>query len=362
MLVEEEVPTTTTPNNRLSVEGEYLIWWLREGRVPALLTTSSAASHGLLGAPDTSVLFGDERLTTRHDDRFFGTRVTVDYWLDEARTVGLEARAVFLERDSTYFKAVSDGSQLLARPYFDAQNGEPASKIVAGPVTGGVRNGGFVGYTRIEFFSEEGNLLVPLVGGPGGGLDLIVGARFLQMRDRLDLTSTGRLLPEQTVLVGLTDQFRIHNEFYGGQLGLRGEYDWGRWFVNLRGEAALGGNVQTVRAWGDRTNQTPTQKVVLPYGLAVLPSNTGTFERAVLDSVFDFSLNLGYRFTDHWRGFVGYSFLLWTNPIRAGDQVDLVVNPTQLTGPLIGPARPSIPFREDLFWAQGVNLGLELRW
>src|SRR6516165_5566460 len=27
------------------VRGEYLIWWLREGRIPSLLTTSSFASH-----------------------------------------------------------------------------------------------------------------------------------------------------------------------------------------------------------------------------------------------------------------------------------------------------------------------------
>jgi hypothetical protein len=66
----------------------------------------------------------------------------------------------------------------------------------------------------------------------------------------------------------------------------------------------------------------------------------------------------GYRITRHVSLFVGYTFLYWNNPIRAGDQVDLVVNANQ-TGP---PSRPAIPFKTDAFWAQGVNVGLDLHW
>jgi hypothetical protein len=53
---------------------------------------------------------------------------------------------------------------------------------------------------------------------------------------------------------------------------------------------------------------------------------------------------------------------MWDSPIRSGDQVDQVVNPSQFTGSLVGPAAPGVPFREDFFWAQGVNLGVEFRW
>jgi hypothetical protein len=94
----------------------------------------------------------------------------------------------------------------------------------------------------------------------------------------------------------------------------------------------------------------------------VLPSNPGTFTHTAVNGVFEVNANLGCQLTRHWRFLVGYTLLLWDKPIRAGDQVDLVVNPTQLAGPLVGPARPSIPFKEDFFWAQGLNTGLELRW
>src|SRR5579885_1725992 len=65
---------------RLLVGVEYVLWWLREGRMPATLTTSSQASRGLLGEPDTRVLYGDERLPTRHGDRFNGVRASLAYW------------------------------------------------------------------------------------------------------------------------------------------------------------------------------------------------------------------------------------------------------------------------------------------
>jgi hypothetical protein len=49
--------------------------------------------------------------------------------------------------------------------------------------------------------------------------------------------------------------------------------------------------------------------------------------------------------------------------VRPGDQVDLLVNPTQInSGTLVGAARPQFDFKESDFWLQGVNLGLEYRW
>src|SRR5690349_18473115 len=46
------------PLNLLWVSGEYVLWWLRSGRLPPLVTTSSPASAGVLGRPDTVILFG----------------------------------------------------------------------------------------------------------------------------------------------------------------------------------------------------------------------------------------------------------------------------------------------------------------
>jgi hypothetical protein len=275
--------------------------------------------------------------------------------------VAVEGGGFFLERDSTYFKAVSGGDTLLARPFISALDGGPSSEVIAGPGQGGRRTGGFVGYSRVELFGEEANLVGVLVAGDGFRLELLAGARFLQMRDRTDLTATGRLLPDQATLFGLTDNLRTDDRFYGGQLGLRGALCRGRWGLELRATGALGADQQIVRAFGDRTFQTPLARVVLPFGLAVQPGNSGTFERADFDAVGEVALNVSYRLMRSVRLFAGYTFLAWANPIRSGDQLELVINPLQAAGRPT-PPRPTIPFREDFFWAQGVNVGLDFNW
>ncbi len=334
---------------RVSVAVDYILWWLREGRMPATLTTSSQASRGLLGQPDTRILYGDDRLETRHGDRFNGIRPAIAYWFDDGRSLGIEADAFFLERDSTHFKATSDGSTLLARVY-ENPDGSPASVVIGGDAPTGPRTGGFVGYTRIELFGEEANLIAPLICGDACRLEALAGARFLQMRDRTDLTATGYLLPQKSTLYGLEDHYRVENAYYGGQLGLRGEASHGRWFVNLRGAIGLGGNVEQVRAFGSNLYQTPHERLVTPTGLAVQASNSGTFDRTELNMVSEVGVNFGCRVTQCLRCYVGYTFLLWDSPLRSADQIDPVV------------ARPSIPFKSDLFWAQGLNAGLEFVW
>jgi hypothetical protein len=352
------VGETAAPSGpRLVADTEFILWWLREGRLPPTLTTSSQGSRGLLGQPDTQVLYGDDRLETRHGDRFNGVRVTLGWWFDDAQDLGIEGRAFFLERDSTHFKQTSDGDTLLARVYQNP-DGSQASEIIAGQAPTGPRNGGFVGYSRIELFGEEVNLVASLASGEGYRLEALAGARFLQMRDRTDLTATGRTLPDTTTLFGLEDHYRVENAYYGGQVGLRGEASYGGFYVNLRGEVGLGGNMEHVRAYGLSLFQTPRERLVTPTGLTVQASNSGTFDRTALNMVSEVGLNVGYRVTRQFRVFGGYTFLLWDSPPRSGDQIDLVVN----RNPGTAPARPVIPFKEDLFWAQGLNLGVEFSW
>jgi Putative beta barrel porin-7 (BBP7) len=335
------------------VDVSYLLWWLQEGRMPPVLTTGPLNKGGLLGSPDTVVLYGDDRLQTRHDDRFNGLRFDLGFWLNDDRTVGIEADAFFLERDSTHFKAVSDGTTLLARPYF-LPDGTPESKIIAGPTAGGTLSGGFVGYSRIEFFGEQLNLIAVLCSGDFFRIQAFGGARFLQLRDRADLTSASQL--DQTTLIGLEDHYRAHNAYYGGQVGLEGSLFHGRWSLKLKGAIGLGGNDEQVRTWGDFLFQTPTERIVTQTGLTVQAGNTGTFNRTALNMVSEAGLQIGYDVTRWMQVIGGYTFLLWDGPIRAGDQIDLTVNPNATAGSI----RPS--FKEDLFWAQGLNLGLRFSW
>jgi hypothetical protein len=73
------------------------------------------------------------------------------------------------------------------------------------------------------------------------------------------------------------------------------------------------------------------------------------------------------QLTSHWKLYAGYSFLWVSTVARAGDQIDPVVNVTQVRiktppGPLVGPARPAFNFNGTDFWAQGLTFGLELKY
>jgi hypothetical protein len=349
---------------RWQFQADYLVWWLRRDRVPPLLTTGPAASQGILGQPGTAVLYpgGDGKLASRHD-RFVGGQFSLGYWLDSEQSWAVEVRGFFLERDSSNFtiKEAPPG-MLLARPFIDATTGGQRSEILAGPAPGvGDLTGGFNAYSRIEVFGEEADVTAALLRGDDWRLDFLAGARFLQMRDRVDVTAASYLLPARTTLLADSDHFWTFDKFYGGELGVSGSYALGAWSVNLRASAALGGTNQQIKTKGDRTFQTPLVRIEQPFGLYVLPTNSGTFDRWSLDFVSEVELSIGYQLTSWLRATCGYSFLYWRNPVRAGDQID-AINPSQLAGPLVGPARPAIPFKEDFFWAQGVRAGMEMRW
>ena len=332
-------------------DAEYVVWWIRQGHVPPILTTSSPASQGLLGQPDTRVVYGDRRLETRHQDRFVGARVGLD-WMDSTGEIGFEGRAFFLERDSTYFKTYNaDGSRLLALSYVDGATGQQASRIVSGADPHrGLLNGGFVGYSRIEWFGEEANLVLPLAREEAWQIDLLGGARFLQMRDRYHHTASSRILPQKAILFGVTDNYRIANAFYGAQVGARGEVRFDRFFVQMRGAVALGADDQRIRTFGETIFHTPAARVATPAGLLIGPNNTGDHGRTAIDGAGEVGVNVGYQLTQRMRVLAGYTFLAWFDPLRAGDQVDRVSN------------RSPLPFKGETLWAQGVNVGLEARW
>jgi hypothetical protein len=352
----ELAPWSPVPNIETKVGGEYVVWWIRRGYIPPVVTTGPAGSQGILGQPGTSIVYGDERLETRHNDRFIGGRFFIER-VDRSAGIGGELRAFFLERDSTY-RTIKPVTNLLALAYQDAA-GQPASEVFAGEhPTRGLLSGGFVGYSRIELFGQEGNVIVPLTDGCGENrwkIDVLAGGRFLQMRDRYHHTATNRNVNPETgfesgaVLTGVIDNIRIANAFYGAQLGLRAEAAFGNWWVNGRVSGALGVDQQRYRAWGTRTFATPAQRTETPGGLFLTPQTSGEIQRTHFDAVGETAVNAGWKVTEHLEFFFGYTLLVWADPLRAGDQLQ----PRQGAG---------VPLKGDTLWAHGLNLGAQLRW
>ena len=204
-------------------------------------------------------------------------------------------------------------------------------------------------------------------------LDVVGGYRFLRLADHLgvreDLVSTSPSSPSFIVpgtAISVTDQFDTRNEFHGGDVGLRGELRRGAWVLRGLADVAVGDNHQVVDVSGATTVSVPgaPPPVTNVGGLLALPSNIGSRSRDRVAVIPEFGAQLGCQLTSHLRAYAGYTFIYWGEVVRAGDQVDLAVNPNLLppaTQPVVGPLRPAPRFENTSFWAQGIDLGLELR-
>ena len=174
------------------------------------------------GQPGTQVLRGDGPLDSRHG-RYIGGRFGGDWWFDRDSPFGINGSIALLERDSSNITYAPHTITPLARPYLDATDGQWHSFIVAdsSPQLGEL-SGSINVYSRIEFFAEDVNGLLRLGQGENYRVNLLAGAHFLQLRERLDITGTSRILPDESTLIGGTDHFTTFNKFYGGQMGLSG--------------------------------------------------------------------------------------------------------------------------------------------
>ena len=83
-------------------------------------------------------------------------------------------------------------------------------------------------------------------------------------------------------------------------------------------------------------------------------------------------MTLCYQVTQRVRLTAGYNFLYWSNVFRPGEQIDrnldaaripnfCNLDPTQCPHGLINPPRPQPTNRDTGFWAQGISLGLEVK-
>jgi hypothetical protein len=349
------------PVHRWYAGVDFLWWYLRQDDTPPLVTTGPVGTTGRIGDPGVSVVYGGN-LRSRHD-RFIGVRPTLGYWFDDQHDLGVEASAFFLERDSSVF-SIKNSTLPLFRPYIRADDGQPDAEQFAGLMPNGIMRLGSVNvYGRKEVFGEDLRFLKQLTESTDCHCYAVVGAKFLQFRNRLNIVATGYDEPALNVLYGVEDDIFTYDRFYGGQLGVRVEYESGCWTLQSTVSTGLGGNEERIRAYGSRLVQTPVSIDQRPVGLYVLRTNTGDSSHWVFDAVPEFTLNLSWSPCDWVRVKAGYTLILWLNTIRAGNQIDTTLNTNQiLTENFTGPGRPEIPWRERLFWIQGINVGLEFSW
>jgi hypothetical protein len=391
-----------SPQGRLWVRGDWMMWWTKGVDMPALVTTSpqgtSQDQAGVLGQPGTTVLFGD---STVYNDGRSGVRITIGGWLDNCHRWGLEADWLTLAGKSIGYEQSSTGNPILARPFFNVQDvyfdteteqfetqvpAEDAQlKAYPGVVTGSVTVSGG------DYFESVGAALrynlsccpceEPCVdecdagcGGCGScdplrmyytRTDLLLGYRNYLLGDNLNIHED-IFDVQRDARFQITDVFNARNEFHGTEIGLNTELRRGRWSLGLLAKMAVGNNHQTVRINGSTTITNAAGDVATyPAGIYAVGTNSGIYTRDQFLVIPQLNLEMGYQLTCRLRTFVGYNLIYWAPVMRASDQIDRNLDPRNFPPP--DPTQgPATPFPQYLgkctnFWAQGVNVGAEVR-
>ncbi len=367
------------PPSRFWASAEYLLWNVKNPRIPALVTTSPPgtpqSAAGVL--PPASTLFPPDNGSLFEGLRS-GARFTFGMWLCDDQCLGIESSSFFLGQRGTNFDLASTGTPILARPFTNVPTSLIAplpgqlSELVAYP---GVVAGSVNVHTTSELYGTELNLRSNLWRNCCWRIDVIGGFRYVNLNESLDVRENLDELASMSNPGGpvmVHDSFETTNNFYGGQVGLDMGFKRGRWSLDLIGKIALGDMNESVRI--DGSTAFPSIGMAAPGGFLALPSNMGTYDRNRLAFIPEGGLKLGFQATQHCRLFVGYSYMYLSDVVRPGDQIDTRVDLRQvpiasfLTGGspmpamLMPPASyPSVLMKRSDFWAQGVNFGVEFK-
>lgn len=368
-------PLSHVWQDRLWFQGDYLLWWAQGSDVPPLVTTSPQGTDqedaGVL--PDATILFGDTDLNKATRS---GGRMTLGYWFDPCQRFGLQTSYLALGRVTETFDSTSDGDPILARPFFnirptdavgDPLPGREDSALIAfdGIVEGSVAVNGSSKFQQFELLLRKGlweqcdHRLEFLFGYQANWLD-----DDLRIEESLVSTDPDNAVLPPGATIDLVDLFETRNAFHGVSLGLTHREKVGRWSLEMLMKLGLGNTHSEV--WIDGSTTTATDPEETPTtedgGLLALPSNMGEYERNTFSMVPEVGVTLGYDVTCRLRANLGYTFIYWSRVARPGDQIDLDINPSQLSGdPLEGLPRPEFSWVTTDFWAQGLSFGLDYR-
>ncbi len=349
--------------DRFWLRADYLMWWTSGMKLPPLVST------GVLGAP--GVLEGDSTIGA---DGRSGFRTTVGMWLGCQDVWALQFDYLSLgERDTNFFASSAD-YPTLGRPIYDMLLIQPGAEPVNGTIAVATK----------DYFQSAGALLSYNVWNCGARyagpavcdscdgedciplpwsyrMDALAGFRYYNLSDAVVIDENTTVSNNSTTTYQIEDNFRARNDFYGSELGLRMRATRGPWAFDFTMKVAAGNTHETVTITGLTTDGGTTNSGVLASG-----ANLGTFQRDEFTMIPELSMEVGYQVNRHLRAYVGYDILYWGCVQRAADQIDVMVDPLNVkSDPNYAPSAalpaPTFPDRQTSFWAQGVNVGVELK-
>jgi len=339
----------TYPGNEIYVNAESLLWWMKGNPMPTLAVATTSPTPGM----GSTLPLGNTHLGT---DGRPGGRLTLGYWFDDEHYNGVEGGFFVLGRRNDSL-SMGTGSGPTSPPFLLV----PFAPAGTGPSAVVLTNPGGVGMTlSSSLWGGEFNYRTTFLEAPNGFLDLIAGMRTTALDETLNFDT----LSNGGAGFMTHDQFRTQNRFYGGQVGAVGEWRICDLVLDVKAKLAMGTTQEMINSNGLTMMGTTATNA----GIFSSFSNRGTFTRSQFSLLPEVGASLGWQYSEHVRFSLGYNIMYWSRVVRPGNQIDGVINPSQVpalfpaTAALGSPPRPLIPFNASDFWAQGITLGVELRY
>ncbi len=351
-----DVCSTSPAGPRVYGSAEYLLFWTKNEPISLpLLSAGPASSQGVVGAPGTTVLFGGSPFDL---GTFNGLRVTAgaaNVW----GKFGFEGSGFLLEKRGVGVFASAnafDTANVLARPIINPATGLPSSTGVhfgaVVPVTG------YSAAVSSRLWGAEANGTWTAADDAYRTVRILGGFRYLDLDETIfDRTiiqaigTFGSFVPG--TVVDSVATFRGRTQFYGPQLGVDGDWRFGKFDLNLRAKFAMGVSHELVFIGGNQVQYFPNgTQVVQQNSVTARPSNISTATKDMFAVVPELGGNVGYDVTENFRVQVGYQFLFWSAVVRPGEQIDPYINLNRS-----GIAVPVPMFNQSGYWVHGVNFG-----
>ena len=366
------------------VRAEYLLWGMKKAPLTIPILIDRTTNQTVVGNQDVRFNLSS------------GVRVGGLIRLDSQQIFTVEVNGFAFQRQSVLLGARSDGNGLprLDRPFFIADTNDPLVFPISLPnqLTGGLQTS-----LSTQLAGTDANLSVRLFDDSSFRFEVLGGFRYASLRERVNVLQESQVIvtdPSVVVTAGslgtlspgssitISDNLRVSNNFYGGQLGLRSGWRFNSFFATFTGTAALGENDEFVHTSGSTSVLPGPASAVgnpamtfvrvggesglhLNQGLFSGPGNIGVFSHTQGSFIGEANLTFGFDLTPRLHLFAGYSFFYWSRVLRASNQLDQTISPSS---PLVNqPAtagspsvndRPTVLFKQSDFWGQGLNIGL----
>lgn len=346
---------------------ESLLWFNKRNYAPPLVNTNDFGVFPNSGAAGTQTAFGGGNGIDF--DLIPGFRISGGLYLDDCQKFAIGGRGYgIIPQKSTYDRG-SDGSgspdnPSIGLPFYNLSLNQEDSYLVAyqdnlGPDTSGVVRA----RSDLDMYGADGSLYMLLSRSGSHRMDLLGGYSFNILKNSVgvDTQVNSFRFPSAGNSTTTNDLFATKNVFNGGHLGIQSTASHSRLSFSTLLKVAFGNMRQTSSVSGFSTvTDSLNNTTGLSAGILTQPSNIGTYSRDRFGFIPELGIKLGLNARENVQFTLGYSMMMWSGVVLAGDQIDNAVDPTQLVFPNASGTRPNSMFKETTFWMQGVDLGVNI--